>query len=249
MHPRKSYIIYATQRSGSTLLCEALKNTGVAGKPTEYFTPFHALQHAERWRVSLRDKEHWLGDTYLQRVYETGTTPNGVFGLKLLWATFPYFIEQLRKFEGNERSEIFQCLANTFPHHQAIMITRQDKVRQAISWWKATETDIWEKRSDHETRPLKELTFDFQAIEDLRLRIANSEYEMRLYFSMLDIQPFTVFYEDFVDAYERTALRILDYLQIPVPDNLVFGERKMRQQSDELTEEWVQQYYQVKQKE
>ena len=32
-----SYLICATQRSGSYLLCEALKNTGIAGKPEEYF--------------------------------------------------------------------------------------------------------------------------------------------------------------------------------------------------------------------
>jgi len=30
-------LICATQRSGSTLLCELLKQTGVAGRPEEYF--------------------------------------------------------------------------------------------------------------------------------------------------------------------------------------------------------------------
>ena len=37
MHPTRSYLICATPRSGSTLLCEALTNTGVAGNPKEYF--------------------------------------------------------------------------------------------------------------------------------------------------------------------------------------------------------------------
>src|SRR3954465_5603909 len=32
-----SYLVCATQRSGSTLLCEALKSTGVAGRPEEFF--------------------------------------------------------------------------------------------------------------------------------------------------------------------------------------------------------------------
>ena len=32
-----SYLICATPHSGSTLLCEALKNTGSAGWPEEYF--------------------------------------------------------------------------------------------------------------------------------------------------------------------------------------------------------------------
>jgi trehalose 2-sulfotransferase len=32
-----SYLVCATPRSGSTLLCEGLKATGVAGRPEEYF--------------------------------------------------------------------------------------------------------------------------------------------------------------------------------------------------------------------
>ena len=39
MPPHTSYTVCATQRSGSNLLCEALVNTGAAGRPTEYFLP------------------------------------------------------------------------------------------------------------------------------------------------------------------------------------------------------------------
>ncbi len=35
--PTRSYLVCATPRSGSTLLCEALLATGVAGRPREYF--------------------------------------------------------------------------------------------------------------------------------------------------------------------------------------------------------------------
>ena len=37
MKPHTSYVICAVQRSGSFLLCEALKTTGLAGNPEEYF--------------------------------------------------------------------------------------------------------------------------------------------------------------------------------------------------------------------
>lgn len=37
MEPRLSYLICATPRSGSTLLCEALASTGLAGRPEEHF--------------------------------------------------------------------------------------------------------------------------------------------------------------------------------------------------------------------
>src|SRR5919204_6001172 len=53
--PSRSYLICATPRSGSTLLCEALKSTGVAGVPDEYF---EALRHSGRPR---RPQEYFIG--------------------------------------------------------------------------------------------------------------------------------------------------------------------------------------------
>ena len=37
VRPRLSYLICATPRSGSTLRCEALGNTGISGRPAEHF--------------------------------------------------------------------------------------------------------------------------------------------------------------------------------------------------------------------
>src|SRR5919206_4337288 len=37
-----TYLVCATQRSGSTLLCKALSGTGVAGRPEEYFEALEA---------------------------------------------------------------------------------------------------------------------------------------------------------------------------------------------------------------
>jgi LPS sulfotransferase NodH len=37
VYPTCCYLVCATPRSGSTLLCEALATTGIAGNPKEYF--------------------------------------------------------------------------------------------------------------------------------------------------------------------------------------------------------------------
>ena len=55
MHPRSSYLVCATPRSGSTLLCEALINTGLAGHPQEYF---EALRHSG---LPTRPREYFTG--------------------------------------------------------------------------------------------------------------------------------------------------------------------------------------------
>ena len=46
----RSYLVCATPRSGSTLVCKALRATGVAGRPEEYF---EALLHSGRPRRQL----------------------------------------------------------------------------------------------------------------------------------------------------------------------------------------------------
>src|SRR6187399_2354626 len=52
---KRSYVVCATPRSGSTLVCHALADTGVAGRPEEYF---EALRHSGRPR---RPEEYFLG--------------------------------------------------------------------------------------------------------------------------------------------------------------------------------------------
>src|SRR5215212_4925645 len=41
-HPLMAYLVCATPRSGSTLLCELLGSSGVAGTPAEYFEDLRA---------------------------------------------------------------------------------------------------------------------------------------------------------------------------------------------------------------
>ena len=36
MKPKQSYIIWFSQRTGSSILCKALEDTGIAGRPSEW---------------------------------------------------------------------------------------------------------------------------------------------------------------------------------------------------------------------
>ena len=47
-------------------------------------------------------------------------------------------------------------------------------------------------------------------------------------------------YKELVHAYEQTAKDILEYLDIPRPEPLVFGRRRMKKQADAQSDEWVQ---------
>ena len=267
VYPHTSYLIMATPRSGSYLCCESLINTHLAGHPTEYFGPVQTRVLSKRLHASNYIE-------CLAWILRKGTTPNGVFGGKVLWQFHEDLAERLREIDGCEKLSFAELLSETFPNLHYIWATRRDKVKQAISFWKASQTRAWVNINAEEWQseaPLiadqrgiasniwtdnpfwrsvgQEAVFDYKAIERLRRCLEQDEVEIQNYFTTLGIQPFKVVYEDLVNAYEETALQILDYLQISVPEKLVFGERKLQKQADGQSEEWLQRYYQLKQQE
>jgi LPS sulfotransferase NodH len=68
----------------------------------------------------------------------------------------------------------------------------------------------------------------------------------RQYFAAHAIRPYVVFYEDFVECYEETALNVMRYLHIPLPEHIYFKPRRLQKQADSLSEEWVQRYHDLK---
>src|ERR1700721_4777560 len=68
----RAYLICATPRTGSYLLCDALRSTGLAGNPTEYFSYSYEKHWSQVW--GAKDL-----DSYLRHVLDSTTTPNGIF--------------------------------------------------------------------------------------------------------------------------------------------------------------------------
>src|SRR6478609_11187630 len=179
MKPERSYLVCATPRSGSTLVCHALAETGVAGRPEEYF---EALRHSGRPR---RPEEYFLGvedqsirdhlgeravgseptprsplwsraayDRYLEWAFEAGTTPNGVFGAKLMWGYFGDFVSLLRNVPIYRDVPLAELLPTVFPDLTFVRVVRANKVRQAVSLWKAVQTATWRDQAQRVGDPL-----------------------------------------------------------------------------------------------
>src|SRR5215218_5218815 len=163
-----SYLVCATPRSGSTLLCEALAATGVAGRPAEYFEAIYdtglprrptdyfeglraipaadfladqlpaeggAAREALRRAATYRD--------YLSWVLEEGTTPNGIFGAKLMWGHVDHFVAYLRDLREHAGKPVPEMLEHAFPSLRYVRVLRRDRIRQAVSLWKALQTATW----------------------------------------------------------------------------------------------------------
>jgi trehalose 2-sulfotransferase len=131
-------------------------------------------------------------------------------------------------------------LAESFPGLRYVQITRHDKVRQAVSLWKAVQTQAW--RRDEEgaaERAAAEPVFSFRAINFLMRQLTAHDASWDAYFLGLGHQPLKVTYEELAEAPEPVVRRVLTHLDIPAPPDLQIDAPKLAVQADERSEDWV----------
>jgi trehalose 2-sulfotransferase len=268
MKPMLSYLVCATPRSGSTLLCQELDKTGLAGHPQEYFEALrrsgvprrpHEYFDPERHpniveRLAFREMFEgapkpnplWHPDTYdqyLEWALDEGTTTNGVFGAKLMWGYLGDFAELLRGIDGMAGRSLPDLLSRAFPGLRYVQITRRDKVRQAVSLWKAVQTQAWQRDAGsgddgHDERVL-EPVFSFRAINYLMRELTAHDASWDAYFLGLGYEPLKVTYEELAESTEAVVQSVLEHLGIAAPENLQIGPPRLSVQADEVSELWV----------
>jgi LPS sulfotransferase NodH len=114
-----SYLVCASPRSGTELLCRGLAATGVAGRPREYFLAEDPakLPDWRFWEEGPYAAGHDVSDreSYLTLVYRLGSTPNGMFGAKIHWNCLRWALakfSEMPRFAGLDRGAI---LRTAFP--------------------------------------------------------------------------------------------------------------------------------------
>jgi trehalose 2-sulfotransferase len=233
---RQSYVICTTPRSGSNFLCEVLQTSAVAGRPDEYLWDPPAGH--ERWSVSeIR--------SYVERIHQAGTTPNGIFGIKIMWSYLGDWIPRFAALAGRDELSPPEALTAVFPNVRYIWLTRRDKVRQGISFHRAIETKRW-RSTDPDDGSTSGPAFDFAAIGYLVKLAISEDRAWETFFREHGIEPLVVVYEDLEQSPALVAERILQFLQLsPLAPALPRSWRHQRQ-ADGLTEDWVRQYQALK---
>jgi trehalose 2-sulfotransferase len=126
--------------------------------------------------------------------------------------SFSAVVEAFREIDGHDgtRPGIW---ANTFPNGRHIFMTRRNKIRLAVSWWKAIQSQEWHRL--HGATPQAVDIADRyapDAIDHLVAQAAMREAAIQEFFAQGQIVPLTVTYEDFVSKYEETVFDILRWL-------------------------------------
>jgi LPS sulfotransferase NodH len=222
------------QRTGSWLLAHTLRDTGYAGRPSDYFDDVERESHTRKW--GLRPGE-W--DSYVEAVRDRATTPNGVLGSKMMWNDFDRLRSSLCLPPGTDSG--LEFMRTTFPDPQFVWLRREDKVRQGISWWRASITSEWALRQDQEAERLSPDAEQAGVRKMVQLAqfAQRCEDGWRQWFASAGIQPCEVRYEDLVADRLAVANEVLAFLRLPRLDADGLPPVRYRQQADSATERYV----------
>jgi trehalose 2-sulfotransferase len=241
--PEQSYVLWFTQRVGSTLLAQALEDTGIVGRPREWLTASTVdevmKKHGATTARELRDQ-----------LWREGTTSNGVLGIKygMVPKLHGDLIELMASLEpeGTRRSQ--DAWNAFFPNCSHCLLTRRDKVRLAVSWWRAIKSREWHRPNRSamtsldvvEASPATALIeeYDFAAIQHLLGECVERENAIYRQLDAWAIEPLTIVYEDFIATYETTVRAVLEFLRVPHAWEVTIPQPAFAALADEISDAW-----------
>src|SRR6202171_859200 len=156
-----AYLVLASQRSGSTLLVESLRATGMAGEPQEFFqylpTTSQSPQPRE-WFTGVED-ESILSlldpfdagkpdlappDVWRDYIRTVGRTPNGVWGGKLMWNQTSLLLHRAAGLRNRSGDGLLAAIRDVIGSDPVLVhVFRPDVVSQAVSFWCAVQPRGW----------------------------------------------------------------------------------------------------------
>ncbi len=238
--PRQAYLVCATPRSGSTLLCEMLRETGCAGRPLEHF---EKLRHSS---LPRQPREYFDGvdspevldllapvkpitptsesaEAWWNRILSAGATDNGVWGGKLMWGHVEDFLGRARELPGLADADLEVVLRALLDNPQMILVTRRDKVAQAVSLWRAVQTQSWRHGAANREAPASaaagspspSAVYNFDAIDHLASQLEHDEGAWIDWFARTGVRPIEVSYDEFDAAPGESVARVLKALCLP----------------------------------
>ena len=172
---------------------------------------------------------------------QRGTSSNGVFGAKMMWNYFDDFRARILELPGLGRMTFNDALTEVFPGLRIIFVRRRNKVEQAVSLWKAIQTQHW--RNDIDPGPAaRPADYDYRALKHLVDELHRWDARWEDWFHATGREPIRVIYEEFTTTRAATVGRVIDALGIDPPEPE--GENgRMRRQADELSRAWVSRFH------
>lgn len=211
---RSAYFVCTTHRSGSTFFCEGLAAGGL-GNPNEYFDDTLVPIWQKKWELP-ETVDH---AAYLRQVVARQTTPNGIFGVKLMWHQTDLLRRMLQPLLAPDQPRVglAKLLAAAFPSVRFVWLRRSDTIAQAVSLARAQQTGRWHSDSSTDwvgVAPLvREEKFDFAQIAEIQKNLLEWDGQWEKFFAKHPRLPvMKLVYEEFAPQYEQTMRDALAFL-------------------------------------
>ncbi|AKN15426.1 trehalose 2-sulfotransferase [Mycobacterium haemophilum] len=250
-----SYLVLATQRSGSTLLVESLRATGCAGEPQEFFQylPTTGLAPQPRqWFAGVEDEsilqlldplDPGTPDTatpvaWREHIRSSGRTPNGVWGGKLMWNQTPLLRQRAAHLPDRSGDTLRAAIRDVIGHEPVyVHVHRPDVVSQAVSFWRAVQTRVWRGRPDPERD--SRAVYHAGAIAHIVGILRDQENSWRAWFVEEAITPIDIAYP----VLWRNLTTIVGcVLEAIGQDRRLAPPPMLERQADQRSDEWVDRY-------
>ncbi|MEM7303701.1 MAG: Stf0 family sulfotransferase [Pseudomonadota bacterium] len=241
-----SYIICSTPRTGSTLLCDLLSSTGIAGQPDSFFMQNPDPIWVAEWGLpksgDVEDPEYCVA--FINAALKAGRGETKIFGLRLMWESLKPLMNLIDGTYPELTSDRARLRA-AFGETLFIHLTREDKLDQAISMVRAEQTGLWHIAPDGtEVERLsqpEEPEYNFERISANRVELEQHDQHWEKWFATQDIKPLRIRYENLSAnplAIVECICQNLDAGK-PSPDDLEPGVAKM---ADSTSLEWKRRF-------
>jgi LPS sulfotransferase NodH len=229
--PPRSYVLCGTPRTGSTLLCGLLRSTGVLGRPESYFREPDEVAWAARFGLATEGGRVRDYRAFVNAARSAGTSTNGVFGARIMWASLERMVEGLGRVPGKPDLVVLEeALGSlTFIH-----LRREDIAAQAVSWCRAEQTGYWQQGDVVTGEPHQDIAQTRLLMETIREHNA----AWRAWFDAQGVEPHTVTYEQLADNRRRMIQGIAARLAVELPNDWR-PRSPHRKQSDGMNRAWA----------
>ncbi len=211
--PTRSLVIASDERTGSEWLCQMLGDTGRLGRPSEYINTTWMRRFIPDYPTTVAEQ--------IAIAHRVGTTGNGCFAMKLHAWHFDRLAAEI-------------SLRDAFPGVVFVRLTRRDMLAQAISLFRARQTDRFHAHVDGMRAP----EFDAGGIADRLAELALGRARWDMYFARNGIVPLALDYETLHRRPRWCVRRIGLLLGVTLPRFSIGTGLGLRVQRDAVSEQW-----------
>jgi LPS sulfotransferase NodH len=167
-------------------------------------------------------------------------TVNGVWASKIMWNYFADAVARVRTWQGPEIAAAATdgaVLESVFPGLRYVWLRRDNKLRQAISWWRADVTGQYALTAD--AVAAEPPAFDHDAIERLVHYAEVCEQGWRDWFAVNSIEPLEIVYENLIKDVDKSVRDVARFLDVAMPATVRNVVPRLLRQADNHTERFV----------